>query len=80
MDDSVKLSEKNRTFATENRKTAMTTKEYDTSCPVTMASEPTGTYIVNVGKRKKTMQNQGMTVDEYFDKVKKALDKRYENL
>lgn len=53
----------------------MTTKEYDTSCPVTMASEPTGTYIVNVGKRKKTMQNQGMTVDEYFDKVRKALDK-----
>lgn len=56
----------------------MTTKEYDTSCPVTMASEPTGTYIVNVGKRKKTMQNQGMTVDEYFDKVRKALDKLHQ--
>ncbi len=76
MVDSVKLSEKNCTFVMENRKkTAMTTREYDTSSPVTMASEPTGTYIVNVGKRKKTSQNQGMTVDEYFDKVRKALDK-----
>ena len=53
----------------------MTTKEYDSNSPVIMASEPTGTYIVNVGKRKKTMQNQGMTVDEYFNKVRKALDK-----
>ena len=53
----------------------MTTKEYDTNSPVTMASEPTATYFVNIGKRKKTSQNQGMTVDEYFDKVRKALDK-----
>ena len=58
----------------------MTTREYDTNCPVTMAGEPTVAYLLNAGKAKKPMQNRGMTVDEYFDKVRKALDKRYEGL
>ena len=45
-----------------------------------MAGEPTVAYLLNAGKAKKPLQNRGMTVDEYFDKVRKALDKRYEGL
>lgn len=56
----------------------MPTKEYDSENPVTMAGEPAVAYrtssTVQVGKRK----NGSMTVDEYFDKIRKALDKRYE--
>ena len=58
----------------------MTTKEYDDQIPVTIASEPAVAYRTSSTLRTLVDQNKGMTVDEYFDKVKKALDKRYENL
>lgn len=58
----------------------MTTKPYDTDTPVTMASEPTVAYLSSTTKTKKVLRNPSMTVDEYFDKVRKALDQRYENL
>ena len=58
----------------------MPTKEYNSESPVTMAGEPAVAYrtspTVQAGKKR----NGSMTVDEYFDKVRKALDKRYENL
>lgn len=58
----------------------MTTKEYDNDSPVTMASEPSVAFVGSPVTPIKTGQNSDMTVDEYFDKIKKALDKRYENL
>ena len=58
----------------------MTTKEYGTDTPVTMASEPTVAYVSSIATPTRTIRKDSMTVDEYFDKVRKALDKRYENL
>ena len=58
----------------------MEIKEYDSNNTTTMASEPTVAYVSSVTTPSKTSQNGSMTVDEYFDKVRKALDKRYENL
>jgi len=54
------------------------TKEYDKENPVTMASEPSMAYVSCASKAKPLTDS--MTVDEYFEKVRKALDKRYENL
>jgi len=54
------------------------TKEYDKENPVTMASEPSMAYV-NCSSKAKPLTDS-MTVDEYFAKVRKALDKRYENL
>ena len=58
----------------------METKEYENDNPVTEASEPTAVYQVSSSARATTDRSRSMTVDEYFDKVRKALDKRYENL
>jgi len=58
----------------------MAKKEYSNDNPVTMASEPSVTYVGRVTAPIKTYHKDGMTVEEYFDKVRKALDKRYENL
>ena len=58
----------------------MAIEEYSNDNPVTVASEPTVAYVSRVTAPSKTNQNGSMTVDEYFDKVRKALDKRYENL
>ena len=58
----------------------MAVMDYNDDNQVTMASEPDVAYrtspTVQVGKRR----NDSMTVEEYFGKVRKALDKRYENL
>lgn len=58
----------------------MAIKEYENDIPVTKASEPAVAYrsssTVQIGK----IRNGSMTVEEYFGKVRKALDKRYENL
>ncbi len=58
----------------------MELKEYNTECPVSMANEPDVAYTGSSNKLKTVLRNRSMTVDEYFDKVRKALDKRYENL
>lgn len=58
----------------------MAIKDYNDDNLVTMASEPAVAYrtspTVQVRKRRK----DSMTVEEYFGKVRKALDKRYESL
>ena len=54
----------------------MAKKEYSNDKPVTMASEPSVAYVSSVS----TPLKATMTVEAYFDKVRKALDKRYENL
>ena len=58
----------------------MAKKEYSNDNPVTMASEPSVAYVSSVSTPLKTDLKDSMTVEEYFDKVRKALDKRYENL
>jgi hypothetical protein len=58
----------------------MAIEEYSNDNSVTMASEPTVAYVSRVTASSKTNPKGSMTVDEYFDKVRKALDKRYENL
>lgn len=58
----------------------MGTKEYDTIESVTIASEPAVAYVSSSSMPTRTRQSCSMTVDEYFDKVRKALDKRYENI
>ena len=55
-------------------------KEYDEENPVTMASEPSVAYVSCSSAPKTMPLIESMTVDEYFEKVRKALDKRYENL
>ena len=58
----------------------MAKKEYSNDNPVTMASEPSVAYVSSVSTPLKTSLKDSMTVEEYFDKVRKALDNRYENL
>lgn len=58
----------------------MAKKEYSTENLVTMASEPSVAYVSSASTALKTSHKGSMTVEEYFDKVRKALDKRYENL
>ena len=58
----------------------MAIEEYDNHNPATVASEPAVAYRTGSSGRTLVEQNRSMTVDEYFDKVKKALDKRYENI
>ena len=58
----------------------MAIKEYDDETLVTIASEPSVAYVSSVSTPLKTSLKDSMTVEEYFDKVRKALDKRYENL
>lgn len=58
----------------------MAIKEYDNNYAVSMASEPYIGFMSSAMAHKKTSHKDSMSVDEYFEKVKKALDKRYENL
>ena len=58
----------------------MAIKEYSNDNPVTMANEPTVAYVSNVSIPLKASHKGSMTVEEYFDKVRRALDIRYENL
>ena len=58
----------------------MAKKEYSNDNSVTMASEPSLAYVSSVTTPLKTSLKDSMTVEEYFDKVRKALDNRYENL
>ena len=58
----------------------MELKEYDNDSPVTMASEPAVACQSISSSQTWTLHKDSMTVDEYFNKVRKALDKRYENL
>ena len=58
----------------------MEIKDYDNDNPVTMASEPAVAYQSISSSQTWTNHKDSMTVDEYFNKVRKALDKRYENL
>ena len=58
----------------------MAVKEYNDENPITMASEPSVAYVGSASTPLKTSQKGSMSVEEYFDKVRKALDKRYENL
>ena len=53
--------------------------KYETNPLVTMASEPAIAYM-NSSTTPTMVRNDSMNVDEYFDKVRKALEKRYENL
>lgn len=55
-------------------------KEYDDESPVTMANEPSVAYVSCTSSPKAMPLTDSMTVDEYFEKIRKALDKRYENL
>lgn len=58
----------------------MAKKQYKSENATPMVSEPALAYQVVPPKAAKKSHKGYMTVDEYFDKVKKALDKRYENL
>ena len=58
----------------------MEIKDYDNDSPVTMANEPAVAYQSISSSQTRTFRKDSMTVDEYFNKVRKALDKRYENL
>lgn len=58
----------------------MAKKEYNNDNPVTIASDPSVAYVSRVSAPLKTSLKDSMTVEAYFDKVRKALDKRYENL
>ncbi len=71
---------KNDYFCREIEINNMAKKEYSNDNPVTMASEPSVAYVSSVSTPLKTSLKDSMTVEAYFDKVRKALDKRYENL
>ena len=58
----------------------MAKKKYSDDNPVTMASEPSVAYVSSVSSSLKRSLKDSMTVEAYFDKVRIALDKRYENL
>lgn len=58
----------------------MAKKQYNSKNATPMASEPVLAYQAVPQKTARKGHKDYMTVDEYFDKVKKALDKRYENL
>lgn len=58
----------------------MAKKQYKIEKTTPMVSEPALAYQVVSQKVVKKSHKGYLTVDEYFDKVKKALDKRYENL
>ena len=57
----------------------MASEQYDNNNPVTMASEPSVAYVSTTPTPKK-VRKDSLSVEEYFEKVRKALDKRYENL
>ena len=55
----------------------MAIKQYDNDNPTTMASEPSVAYVGTMSSPKTVCRKDSMTVEEYFNKVRKALDKRY---
>ena len=55
----------------------MAKKKYDNENPVTMASEPGVAHVGSVSTPLKPSHKGSMSVEAYFDKVRKALDKRY---
>ena len=57
----------------------MAIKQYDNDSSATMASEPSVAYVSTTSTPKTVLQDS-LSVEEYFEKVRKALDKRYENL
>ena len=58
----------------------MAKKQYKSESATPIVSEPALAYQAVSQKTAQKSHKGYMTVDEYFDKVKKALDKRYENL
>lgn len=58
----------------------MAKKQYKQEAPTTTVSEPGLAYQTTPMGAVGMKHSSGMSVDEYFDKVKKALDKRYEDL
>ena len=58
----------------------MAKKKYDDESTITMAGEPSVAYVSTAPLPKTVGRKEGMSVDAYFEKVRKALDKRYENL
>ena len=62
---------------TERDKTMAKPIKYDNNPHVTMASEPAIAYMSS-SAAPTAVRSDSMSVDEYFDKVRKALEKRYE--
>ena len=58
----------------------MAKKKYKQNNPTPKVNEPGLTYQTAPDHSLKSNKTNNMSVDEYFDKVKKALDKRYEDL
>ena len=58
----------------------MAIKQYDKDSPATMASEPSVAYVSTVSTPQTVSRKDSMSVEEYFEKVRKALNKRYEDL
>ena len=58
----------------------MAKKKYNQKASTTEVTEPGLAYQIIPRGGVKKRQTKSMSVDEYFDKVKKALDNRYENL
>ena len=58
----------------------MAKKKYKQDVQSPMVSEPGLAYQTTPMGAVGMKHSSGMSVDEYFDKVKKALDKRYEDL
>jgi hypothetical protein len=58
----------------------MAKKKYKQEVPTPMVSEPGLSYQTTPMGVVGMKHSCGMSVDEYFDKVKKALDKRYEDI
>ena len=54
----------------------MAIMHYDNDNPTTVAGEPSVAYVGTMT----TPKTDSMSVEEYFNKVRKALDRRYENL
>ncbi len=58
----------------------MAKKKYKQDVPTPTVSEPSLAYQATPMGVVGMKHSSGLTVDEYFDKVKKALDKRYEDI
>ena len=56
----------------------MAKKQYKSESATPIVNEPALAYQAVPQKTAPKSHKGSMTVDEYFDKVKKALDKRYE--
>ena len=58
----------------------MAKKRNKTENSTPMVGEPALAYQTDLRHSTKTSHKVCMTVDEYFDRVRKALDRRYEEL